>query len=610
MARRKNSQHKKIRGKNPANSPANDDDVKATPASSDKPGPKSAKEGFKYIREPDRIVDPATNQTVLIEAILAQDVNKVANLLDAGASPNKATRDGRSPLHHAVSVGSEEIAVMLMEFGCQLNPRDKERKTPLFEALKQESTHKMISFLLEAGCDADITDADGQLPLHVAAGNATVPVIRALLEYTDNANRPDNKGYQPLHRAAEKNTVESVQALLFERVAIFSSNNEGDTALHLAANRTDSTAVADYLLKTEGSGLVNAVNINGRTPLHIAVLRRHEKLAVRMIDKGANVNLPDKQGATPLHDAAEADSLKLAKILIESGADVAKCDSQQRTTPLILSIRSGSKRMMALLLESGADPSKADSDGVTPLMAASFKANDEAVGTLLGAGADCAARDRQGRNVLQHVSAALKLDTLKKLMDGGAELDGRDSWKRTPLLSAIMDHNMALAKELLDRGVNVNAVDDQGNSPLHLALSRRKLEIIDKLIEKGVDTEVKERWSQQTALHVACQSGLESEVAKLVKAGAKVNAKDQSGRTPLHLAVLNSYSSAAMVRSLLAGGADPLAEDNQRYTPYDMAHGLDKRPATEAIKQHLQKKGLNPTPKRYNGYGGYYGGGM
>jgi len=599
---------KRLTARNAANDDSFNKHAKA-PAKAATRGPKDKFNGT-YIREPDKVSDAQTGRTVLIDAMLKGDLLQMEKLLEAGASANKATKDGKSPLHYAIRLGNTEMADMLLEYGARLNPKDKSLETPLFEALKAPEPLKMLDYLLKAGADADMPNDAGRIPLHAAAESGGADVIRRLLEDTGNPNRPDAKGYQPLHVACEKNTVDAVQAVLFERVAVFSSVNDGDTCLHLAAARTDSTAVAEFLLKTEAAGLVNAVNLNGRTPLHLAVIRQHEALAKEMIEAGANVNQPDNSGATPLHEAAETNNVKLARTLIENGADVSKSQSIRRVTPLIIAIRNDSRAMVDLFMRHDADPSLPDADGQTPLMAAVAKGSDAVVGVLLAAGADARSRDKLGRNVLQHCNSSLPKATLVKLIDAGAEIDGRDTWKRTPLLSAVMDGNITLAQTLLERKVDASVVDEQGNSPLNVALQRRQLGVVDALLKGGADPNGKDRWSQQTALHLACNLGLESEVGKLLDAGADVTAKDHQGRTPLHTAVLNSYNSAESVRQLLKKGADPLAEDNARNTPYDMAYGLDKHRALQLIKETLARKGKQGVqPKRYNPWGGGpYGG--
>lgn len=557
-----------------------------------------------FIRFPDKVTDEASGRTVLIDAILAADNDKIAKLLEGGASPNKATKDGKSPLHYAARLGSFDAVNLLLEAGAQVNPRDKTLSTPLFEALACPQPMNMIDLLLEAGASADIPDMEGRVPLHKAAESAPVAVIRQLIEATENPNRPDARGYQPLHRACEKNTVDAVQAILFERVAVFSSVMDGDTCLHIAAARDDSTAVADYLLTTEAAQLVNAIDLQGRSPLHLAVLHKHEKLAGTMLQAGAHVNMPDAKGFTPLHEAAEANDIKMARLLIDAGADVAKSQALHRMTPLILAIKSNAREIVSLLLEHAADPSADDADGQTPLMAAANKSADDIVGTLLGAGADARATDRLGRNVLQHCSPALKEETMAKLIDAGADVNNRDTWKRTPLISAVMDHNMAMARKLLEKGADANAKDDNGASPLQVALNYRKLEIVDKLLEKGADPNVRDKWSNQTMLALCCSLGLDKEAEKLIKAGADLAAKDNQGQTPLHIAVKNSYSSTETVRALLKAGADPLLPDSAGHTAFDMAFSLDKMSALQSIKDHLKDKGLDVKPTRYNPWGG------
>ena len=86
-----------------------------------------------------------------------------------------------------------------------------------------------------------------------------------------------------------------------------------------------------------------------------------------------------------------------------------------------------------------------------------------------------------------------------------------------------------------------------------------------------------------TPLHRACQLGLPRMVQLLVAAGANVDYRDGTGRTPLHYAC-TEYSAMSpdalrtmlvcrrvCVKLLMQAGADPRAVDHNNETPIDLA---------------------------------------
>jgi len=66
----------------------------------------------------------------------ANDVQKLSQLLDSGASANCKDYDGRTPLHIAVAEGHSECVQLLLSKGADCNAPDRWQNTPLSEAMR------------------------------------------------------------------------------------------------------------------------------------------------------------------------------------------------------------------------------------------------------------------------------------------------------------------------------------------------------------------------------------------------------------------------------------------------------------------------------------------
>ncbi len=131
------------------------------------------------------------------------------------------------------------------------------------------------------------------------------------------------------------------------------------------------------------------------------------------------------------------------------------------------------------------------------------------------------------------------------------------------------------AETLLAYGVSPDLPDRYGATPLYYAASLNQTEIVDLLLSYHADpnspVEINKGSSSydtpSAPLHYAAEVGNLRIARLLVAAGAQVNARGQSGRTPLHFA----GTQLGMMQFLIEKGADVTVRDTEGVAPLDEA---------------------------------------
>lgn len=185
---------------------------------------------------------------------------------------------------------------------------------------------------------------------------------------------------------------------------------------------------------------------------------------------------------------------------------------------------------------------------------------------------------------------AIKADDLAAVQAAigrGADLNSPGPFQRTPLHDAAKSAKVEMLEWMLAHGAKPDARDGDGRMPLHRA-NHVSAEV---LLRHGADAHAIDRQGN-TALHVAAER--DGRMCRLlIKAGVPVNARNQSGLTPLHFAVLEGERK--IVEALLELGADVNAKTGSDYSykwsniGWDV-NGLEKTVATGTTPVSLARR--------------------
>ncbi|XP_054722589.1 E3 ubiquitin-protein ligase mib1-like [Uloborus diversus] len=171
------------------------------------------------------------------------------------------------------------------------------------------------------------------------------------------------------------------------------TDEDGRTALHRAAKSGDAGRIRALL---DAGWNTRARDVNGQTPLHLALSCRKEAAAELLVNADSITDVVDNnQRRTPLHCAAESGFVNVMRILLAAGADASVKDRQERT-PLHRALYWGEEAVAEVLLVHAPECGGPNIWGKTPLHLAAEKGLVRIVQFLVSRGARLQAKDRDG----------------------------------------------------------------------------------------------------------------------------------------------------------------------------------------------------------------------
>ena len=373
-------------------------------------------------------------------------------------------------------------------------------------------------------------------PLHLAAVNGNVGMIRDLLDAGADPNAVLPEGETVLMTAARTGSAKSVE-LLLDRGADVDARDRwyGESALMWAAAQNHADAVG--ILITRGA------RVDSRSSLQKITNRR------------AGQNILSLGDWTPLMYAARENAIDAGRILVKSGAGLNLVDPDGATA-LVIAIINAHYEFASMLVDAGANPDVVDNEAGMGALYAAVDVHRLAVG--------------HGRPNPKPVGLMSAVDLVKKMLERGA------------------DPNLRLKKSILQRHHTAgDSTLAEGETPFLRASKSGDIEMMRALAAGKADPKLSMP-NGSNALHYAAglgwrngspaapsyDQGSDEEAVEairfLLETGFDIDATNDTGDTALHAAV-NGRGSEAIIAFLVAKGATPEAKNKRGQTPLSLA---------------------------------------
>ncbi len=538
-----------------------------------------------------------------------------------------------------------------------------ERGTQLLSAAAQRGELEAVEALLKAGVSAK-TNAPGELPLMQAFAISEAAAVKswpsAIAQWQQTSNQLNRLGpnanpeftaslrsqeaeqaakvaslapehlmrirdllikhgadYDAFAATALADTNRAAQLLAADKNVIQARDRDGQTPLHWAV-LNDQLPLTSFWLQAGASPA--ATNFAGQTPLHIAATKGLTDQVKLLLAANAPTDIRDTNGWTPLDAAIQAkqtDCIHLLMAKTPAGAH----PERGLATPLHEAAASGNVTALAALLDTETNLEARNELAMTPLQVAVLHGHLAAAALLVDKGAKVNVRDPAGNTLLHQILLQDQLIIYDRPPTNWLARVGQDSSKQLYLKYLTVGQNeqgpnplLQAASFLLASGADATATNNAGETAMQLISDGKtgrgvfffdndRTELLQLLGEHGGNVDVRDA-DGNTALHRLSGGFYDiskvEQMASLIASGANVNATNNLGQTPLHVAAEkiwgwdgNDPPVNEPFQLLIYSKANVNAQDNQGLTPLDvvaLSNSSFRKEATRA----LLDAGANP----------------
>ena len=283
-------------------------------------------------------------------------------------------------------------------------------------------------------------------------------------------------GYSLLHIAMQNPMPKLIDFLLEQyRMRLNQKSVYGESELlrfiDLNGEALSEMTVFEALIKAGAN--IEQANIQGVTPILLAMKKNKYGYVSSLIGYRANVNVQDLEGNYCLMQAIKNNNLHIVETLLRYSANPNLLDQNKRNC-----------------VHWAINNSAADAD-----------ASNEIENALLSSGGNLNAIDIKGRTPLHYAFVKIgqpldyspidPIETVSNIISRqNVEVDVRDKWGNTPLNYAAQRGSVISALYLLKNEANINNQNDEGNTPLNECLVNGHQNMCIFLLQKDANLKI------------------------------------------------------------------------------------------------------------------------
>tara|TARA_R110000868_G_scaffold158589_4_gene386847 strand:+ start:55172 stop:56638 length:1467 start_codon:yes stop_codon:yes gene_type:complete len=412
-------------------------------------------------------------------------------------------------------------------------------------------------------------------------------VVLAILQNIDNTvieyiqskkgndvNKLTHDGRTYIFWAAYKGNTELMEYLILKGAKTDITDDKGNTILNFAAaTGQQNTKVYDICL-ANGADLKKDLNPNGANALLLASQNDPDFNLLNYFNgKGLAMNSADSKGNDAFNYVAKTGNIEQLKKLREKGvkgndnAFIFASQSGRNTKPKDLNFY---KFLESLHL----NPNVIDAEGKSPLHnIASYVQDKSVIAYFIEKGVDVNLADENGNTPFLNAVNRNKIALIEYLLPKVKDLNHLNKKRESALALAVAHNSPEIVALLLKNKAAITTIDGKGNNLAYYLLKSYGKPDFDaklKLLKEHRFEITKTHENGNTLFHLALDYNDVALLKVVQQYGVDVNAKNNEGVAPIHLAAMKAKDDKAL-KYLLSIGAKKNVVTNFDESVYDLA---------------------------------------